>query len=554
MWQAVARLGELATESTSAAILTDKTGTLTLNRMTTEVVARRLQPTDGCCTWAIFSDRHPASAPPTLAVLGGRAGGGGGDAVGISGAGAPPAACGADAGRGAGAAACPRGSPMGGRRSCSAVGAAGNSTVELLSPVPFPQGAEAVTGPMGDACLTWAATTGELPGGEVGEAEEASFLERVPGRLLRNLTNGGGGAEVVMTLPAPVANGGGRGACGLSRDSGGCGGAAPAWGESSGAIGGHAGDCVLDMDSLSRAGATAGRRALDRAMHKPAGAGGVSDLLLPAPGVVCAHRVRIRLQLPLDLRLRAKGALVAGRGIGAARTRLDQQEMDALLLALRCPHTPPATPGDAPTAARPAAPGSGAAVAGSAEAGGGTAAGGSASGGIGYLGRGMVGSPPGVWVAEPAGFTLVAQGAGSFFKAMHPPNAVAIDLLEGGSTTGVLLRHFEWRGSVRIWWHGERHVSEEEGQRLISDLREATSAEARAQASACGESQRAARARPNPQALSPRLPRYGGRTWRCPFPPAMSRGPRPPPPPSIPARPRCALCRLHPPPFPPPFL
>jgi hypothetical protein len=86
--------------------------------------------------------------------------------------------------------------------------------------------------------------------------------------------------------------------------------------------------------------------------------------------------------------------------------------------------------------------------------------------------------------AEPGGFTLVAQGAGSFFKAVHPPNAVIIDLLEGGSTTGVLLRHFEWRGSVRIWWHGERHVSEEEGERIVADLRDATSAEARAQV--CG--------------------------------------------------------------------
>ena len=54
--------------------------------------------------------------------------------------------------------------------------------VELLPPRPFPRAGEALPAAMSAVCLTWAATMGELPGGEVGEAEEASFLERMPGR------------------------------------------------------------------------------------------------------------------------------------------------------------------------------------------------------------------------------------------------------------------------------------------------------------------------------------------------------------------------------------
>ena len=49
-------------------------------------------------------------------------------------------------------------------------------------------------------------------------------------------------------------------------------------------------------------------------------------------------------------------------------------------------------------------------------------------------------------------------GAGSFFKSVNAANGPTIDLFEGGSTTGLLVRHFPWHGSVRIWWHGERQV------------------------------------------------------------------------------------------------
>ena len=60
-WQAVTRLGELATAAVGT-ILTDKTGTLTVNRMITQVVARRLEPQQCCTRWAIFAQVTPAGA------------------------------------------------------------------------------------------------------------------------------------------------------------------------------------------------------------------------------------------------------------------------------------------------------------------------------------------------------------------------------------------------------------------------------------------------------------------------------------------------------------
>jgi len=69
VWQAVARLGELATESHSAAVLTDKTGTLTLNRMSTEVFIYRPRPPFLSCARAcdLFSfdrqDWHAHAQP-----------------------------------------------------------------------------------------------------------------------------------------------------------------------------------------------------------------------------------------------------------------------------------------------------------------------------------------------------------------------------------------------------------------------------------------------------------------------------------------------------------
>ena len=35
-----------------------------------QVVARRLEPSEACSTWALYSEREPTSPPPTLAVLG----------------------------------------------------------------------------------------------------------------------------------------------------------------------------------------------------------------------------------------------------------------------------------------------------------------------------------------------------------------------------------------------------------------------------------------------------------------------------------------------------
>ena len=457
VWQAVARLGELATESNSAAILTDKTGTLTLNRMSTEVVARRLEPTDECHTWALFSERQPIVMPPSMAIIGGRFQGGGGHGAaagtGDVKAGDAAASC-CDANLAVGDV---RATPSGSRLvdGVSSRDEVGSKTLELLPPRPFPRHGEELSTQMLDTCVTWAATTGELPGGEVGEAEEASFFERVPGRLLRNVTDGAGGAEVIFTISEP----------GSDSNSG----LMP----TQGSRGTHSlGDCLVDIDALQRSEAQDGRHALNRAMKRPPLIEGFPKLDLPEIGAESAHRIRIRLLLPLDLSLRAKGALVEAGRLSASHTRVDANELETLLLALSSPRTPPETP--CGRSAAPRTPQGAIRHSGTEDPLGQTShsaddfASANSTGGVAVRRR-----------ANGDGLAIVAQGAGSFFKAMHPPNAGIIDLLEGGSTTGLLLRHFEWRGSVRIWWHGERHVTEEEADALVRDLRLAESSRER---------------------------------------------------------------------------
>ncbi|EOD07476.1 hypothetical protein EMIHUDRAFT_453322, partial [Emiliania huxleyi CCMP1516] len=357
VWQAaVARLGEIATETASAAVLTDKTGTLTVNRMSTQAAARRLSTSDGCDSWAVFSARPPTAPLPESARRGsGRAG----------------------------------------------VERDGGGGIGLLPPVPFPPKGEPLHDAEGDAAagaaldmaLAWSATTGELPGVEIGEAEEASFLERHPGTLLRNVTDGQGGARIVFTLPT-------RGGQALR----------------SGAPGG--GDVRIDVSALEAT----------PLLPPPPPVSGVGEYLQRGGGDE-VHAMHVRLLLPLDLKLRAKGAL--------ART-------------------------------------------------------GSLDSGAPSPGRGESGGFLGLWGGSSSrassradadgGCTLVAQGAGSFFRAVHPPNSGIIDLLEGGSASasGVLYRCFDWRGSVRIWWHGERRLSAAEGDALVSEYVSAPSEEARA--------------------------------------------------------------------------
>ena len=57
--------------------------------------------------------------------------------------------------------------------------------------------------------------------------------------------------------------------------------------------------------------------------------------------------------------------------------------------------------------------------------------------------------------------------------------ALRIISLQGGSTTGALVRHFAWHGSVRIWWHGERALTAAEAARASKVLSSASSAEER---------------------------------------------------------------------------
>ena len=92
---------------------------------------------------------------------------------------------------------------------------------------------------------------------------------------------------------------------------------------------------------------------------------------------------------------------------------------------------------------------------------------------------GVLGEGDGRGGGEPAVYTLVAQGAGSFFKNANASNGAIVDMLEGATTTGVLLRHFEWKGSVRIWWHGERTMAPAEVERLEGALRDAPTDEHR---------------------------------------------------------------------------
>lgn len=311
-WQAVARLGEVATEG-AAAVLTDKTGTLTCNRMRTHVVVRRLRAADACTTWAVFTDRRPdrqlGSEGPAAEPPDARAAAGGGAAVGARGM------------NGAGADA-----PSG--------GAGRRASITLLPDEPFPDHvAERDDDPFRACCFTWAAVTGELPAGRrekaaVGEAEEASFLCRVPGELLTNAPDGMGGAEVAFAL-----------------------------------------------------------------RHHGGGSGSPSRT---------EHHVPIIALLPLSKRLRAKGALVAGR-----------------------------------------------------------------------LGDGLPRGGAARAIDIGGACTLVAQGAGSFFKAAHAPNREVVDLLEGSTTTGMLARSFAWRGAVRIWFHGERELSAAEAEAAVRAMRSA---------------------------------------------------------------------------------
>ena len=165
-WHAVARLAELATQG-PAVILTDKTGTLTVNEMLTKVVAR-VESVSGAglsahptSRWAFYSETPPSRALPT--------------------------------------------SPD--------EGASARAPIQLLTPRRFPtSGSSELPPPMRAAAFSWVAATSEVPG-QVGEAEEASFIARLPGRLLSNLSDSRGGTNLAFTLPASSGGiGGGTGA------------------------------------------------------------------------------------------------------------------------------------------------------------------------------------------------------------------------------------------------------------------------------------------------------------------------------------------------------
>ena len=371
--------------------------------MSTQAAARRLSPSDGCDSWAVFSARPPTAPLPESARRGsGRAGG---------------------------------------ERD-------GGGGIGLLPPVPFPPKGEplhdaegeAAAGAALDMALAWSATTGELPGVEIGEAEEASFLERHPGTLLRNVTDGSGGARIVFTLPT-------RGGQALR----------------SGAPGG--GDVRIDVSALEASAAwrDGGSDARDGGGGGDGGLWSRAAPLLPPPPPVSGvgeylqrgggdevHAMHVRLLLPLDLKLRAKGVLLRGGSLRAAAPAQSAGQVEAL--------------------ARTGSLDSGAPSPGRGESGG-------------FLGLwGGSSSRASSRADADGGCTLVAQGAGSFFRAVHPPNSGIIDLLEGGSASasGVLYRCFDWRGSVRIWWHGERRLSAAEGDALVSEYVSAPSEEARA--------------------------------------------------------------------------
>lgn len=66
---------------------------------------------------------------------------------------------------------------------------------------------------------------------------------------------------------------------------------------------------------------------------------------------------------------------------------------------------------------------------------------------------------------------------------MHPPNARAVEMLEGtSSTSGAILSGWKWSGSVRVWFHGERTVPRAEGERLVEAYRTASTEEEREEA------------------------------------------------------------------------
>lgn len=293
-WQAVARLGELATAGLSF-ILTDKTGTLTVNRMVTQVVARRVGSDSASRRWAVFSHRTPSTPLPKAR--------------------------------------------------------SGHNDIELLPPQPFLSSlgtdGDEIEASLRGVCRNWVATTSELPGEAVGEAEEASFLDRLPGKLLANVNDGKGGAELRYSLRS----------------------------------GGH------EEEEL----------------------------------------IRVSQLIPLCALLRAKGAVV----------KLDKS-----------------------SARSGWASGTGSRVASSS-----------------WSSLGLMPDP-----AQHPTYVVVMQGAGSFFTRMNSENEAAVRLFEGEEHPGLMFCHWEWRGSLRIWFHGEKVVGADEVDRYVASVADATSEAERAAA------------------------------------------------------------------------
>lgn len=152
-----------------------------------QVVARRVASRGGGCTWETYSDRQPLGEASAFR--------------------SPSASPIREAER-------PSPSrnnlpPPGGARASVSPSGGDRLCLSMLRPFPSAAGPE-LPQTAREAYASWMATTGEIGQEEVGEAEEASFVARLPGRLVSNVPDGQGGSNVVFTLDADGAAGGAR--------------------------------------------------------------------------------------------------------------------------------------------------------------------------------------------------------------------------------------------------------------------------------------------------------------------------------------------------------